>query len=214
MRSPAEHPLMQMLHDAARGVFPAPDGSLCVVPAPVPYPGAVVAFTAHNVVAVDLPEPDLRSHLPDADFGAPMSAAFLAWIGKKLEVQPGMLDVVLVHLGTTGSSIDLIPQTQHPAHARVERALHQRSQVQVYAEPQGGGLVMLGRGLVDRWEISLELTPTARNRGLGRAMIASARAMLPAEEPVFAQVSPGNARSLRAFLAAGFRPIGSEVLFH
>jgi RimJ/RimL family protein N-acetyltransferase len=30
---------------------------------------------------------------------------------------------------------------------------------------------------------------------------------------VFAQVAPGNAASLRAFLAAGFRPIGSEVLF-
>lgn len=26
------------------------------------------------------------------------------------------------------------------------------------------------------------------------------------------QVSPGNARSLRAFLAAGFVPVGSEVL--
>ena len=28
-----------------------------------------------------------------------------------------------------------------------------------------------------------------------------------------AQVSPGNVASLRAFLAAGYRPIGSEVLF-
>jgi hypothetical protein len=31
-------------------------------------------------------------------------------------------------------------------------------------------------------------------------------------EPVFAAVSPGNARSLRAFLAAGFVPLGSEAL--
>jgi RimJ/RimL family protein N-acetyltransferase len=31
-------------------------------------------------------------------------------------------------------------------------------------------------------------------------------------EPVFAAVSPGNARSLRALLACGFTPIGSEVL--
>jgi hypothetical protein len=29
---------------------------------------------------------------------------------------------------------------------------------------------------------------------------------------VWAQVSPGNAQSLRAFLACGFVPIGSEVL--
>jgi hypothetical protein len=34
---------------------------------------------------------------------------------------------------------------------------------------------------------------------------------LEADEPPFAQVSPGNARSLRAFLGAGLRPIGSEV---
>jgi len=32
-------------------------------------------------------------------------------------------------------------------------------------------------------------------------------------EPLFAQVAPGNAASLRAFLAAGFVPIGAEVLF-
>jgi hypothetical protein len=29
---------------------------------------------------------------------------------------------------------------------------------------------------------------------------------------VFAAVSPGNARSLRSFLAAGFVPIGGEVI--
>ena len=30
--------------------------------------------------------------------------------------------------------------------------------------------------------------------------------------PVFAAVSPGNARSLRTVLALGFAPVGSEVL--
>jgi hypothetical protein len=30
---------------------------------------------------------------------------------------------------------------------------------------------------------------------------------------VFAAVAPGNARSLRAFLAEGFVPLGSEVIF-
>jgi hypothetical protein len=34
----------------------------------------------------------------------------------------------------------------------------------------------------------------------------------PAGEPLFAAVSPGNARSVRAFLAMGFVPIGSEVI--
>jgi len=39
------------------------------------------------------------------------------------------------------------------------------------------------------------------------------QASIPEGDVVFAQVAPGNAASLRAFLAAGFRPIGSEVLF-
>jgi RimJ/RimL family protein N-acetyltransferase len=36
---------------------------------------------------------------------------------------------------------------------------------------------------------------------------------MPADELVFAQVAPGNAASVRTFLACGFVPIGSEVLF-
>jgi hypothetical protein len=37
--------------------------------------------------------------------------------------------------------------------------------------------------------------------------------LAPRGEPLFAQVAPGNAASLRAFLAAGYRPVGAEVLF-
>ena len=36
--------------------------------------------------------------------------------------------------------------------------------------------------------------------------------LVPAGEPVFAAASPGDARSLRAFLALGLTPVGSEVL--
>jgi hypothetical protein len=48
---------------------------------------------------------------------------------------------------------------------------------------------------------------------LGRVLLRSALALLPAGTPVFAQVSPGNAVSVRALLASGFVPVGSEVLF-
>lgn len=71
----------------------------------------------------------------------------------------------------------------------------------------------LGRGLAGRMEISLEVDPAHRGQGLGRRAIASASALAPPDEPLFAQVSPGNVASLRSFLAAGFRPIGAEVLF-
>ena len=43
-------------------------------------------------------------------------------------------------------------------------------------------------------------------------MPAAARHLVPPGTPVWAQVAPANAASVRAFLAAGFRPVGAEVL--
>ena len=43
-------------------------------------------------------------------------------------------------------------------------------------------------------------------------MIGEGLGLVPAGDLVWAQVAPGNAASLRAFLTCGFFPIGSEVL--
>jgi L-amino acid N-acyltransferase YncA len=72
-------------------------------------------------------------------------------------------------------------------------------------------LVTIGRGLVDRLEVSVEVFDGA-TRGAGRRLIAEALGLVPAGEIVFAQVAPGNAASLRAFLSCGFVPIGAETL--
>jgi len=212
-RHAVDHPLAAILAAAAQSCFPPPDGTLAVVPVPPPYRGAVVAFTAHTVVAVDLPPDEIRACLPVADLGAPMAAPFLTWLGQRLGTQPGMVDVVLAHVGGIGGGASLVRRTDPVAHPRVARAHRLRTDVAVYADPGERGLVTLRRGLAGRWEISLELDPAARGRGLGRALIAAARTLPVADEPVFAQVSPGNAQSLRAFLVAGFRPIGAKVLF-
>ena len=75
------------------------------------------------------------------------------------------------------------------------------------------GLLTLGRGLAGRLELSVELhDETDRNDGAGRALIGAGLAVAAPGDLVWAQVSPGNAASLRAFLACGFVPIGSEVL--
>jgi GNAT superfamily N-acetyltransferase len=95
----------------------------------------------------------------------------------------------------------------------VARALRLRAEVAVYAAADACGVVILGRGLAGRRELSFEVAPEYRGRGLGRRLVAAALALVPEETPVFAQASPGNAASLRALLAAGFLPIGSEVLF-
>jgi RimJ/RimL family protein N-acetyltransferase len=61
--------------------------------------------------------------------------------------------------------------------------------------------------------VGIEVDASARGRGLGTALAAAAPALVPAGAPLWAQVAPANTASLRAFLAAGWRPVGAEVLF-
>jgi L-amino acid N-acyltransferase YncA len=74
-----------------------------------------------------------------------------------------------------------------------------------------GGVVLTGRGVAGRWEAAIEVDPGHRCRGLGRALAAAARHLIPASAPVWAQIAPANAASVRAFLAAGFKPVGAEA---
>jgi hypothetical protein len=84
--------------------------------------------------------------------------------------------------------------------------------VRVWQTESGRGVVILGRGLAGRWEVAVEVDPEVRNRGVGRALAISARHLVPEERPLWAQIAPGNAASVRAFLAAGYEPIGAEAL--
>ena len=75
--------------------------------------------------------------------------------------------------------------------------------------PPDGGVTVLGQPSP---EVAVEVDPACQGRGVGRAAIAAARHLVPGGEPLWAQIAPGNAASVRAFLAAGFRPAGAEVL--
>ncbi|HWC41666.1 MAG TPA: GNAT family N-acetyltransferase [Actinomycetota bacterium] len=207
--------LLRLLEDAAGGVPPAADGMVEVWPAPDGPVDAVLAFTAHHVVAAGV-DPDLvAARLPDGDLGAPMSPGFLGWLGERLGSHPGSLDVVLAAPGLGGDPpLDLRPVEGPGRHPRAARARRYRRDLRVWTDPDGAGVLVLGRGLAGRRELSFEVDPARRNRGLGQLLVAAARHLTPAGEPLFAQVSPGNAASLRVVEAAGFRPIGAEVLFH
>jgi GNAT superfamily N-acetyltransferase len=176
---------------------------------------AVLAFTAHHVVAAAV-DPDLvAARLPDGDLSAPMGPAFLGWLGDRLGSRPGSLDVVLAAGGLGGSPpLELTPGVDPDRHERVARALRYRSDLQVWTAEGDAGVLVLGRGLAGRREVAFEVDPARRNRGLGRSLVAAARHLTPPGEPLFAQVAPGNAASLRVVEVAGFRPIGAEVLFH
>jgi hypothetical protein len=186
-----------------------------VWPAPAGAVDAVLAFTAHHVVAAGV-EPDLvAARLPEGDLSAPMSPGFLGWLGERLGSHPGSLDVVLAARGLGGDPpLELRAGVDPDRHTRAARASRYRGGLEVWTAPDGAGVLVLGRGLAGRREVAFEVDPARRNRGLGRLLVAAARHLTPPGEPLFAQVAPGNAASLRVVAAAGFRPIGAEVLFH
>lgn len=212
---PNDHSLAALLEAAARGSFPAPDGSVEILPPPPGPTQAVVGFTAHHVVAADVSPEEVHQHLEPGDLGAPMNATFLSWLAGRLGARPGMLDLVLITFGGQEdvSPVDLEPREDLGDHPRVARSRRFRDDLRVFGDPDGAGVLMIGHGLAGRWEVSIEVDPQHRDRGLGRTMAAAARRLVPQDDPLFAQVTPGNVASLRAFLAAGYRPIGSEVLF-
>jgi GNAT superfamily N-acetyltransferase len=208
------HPLLGVLLRAARGRPPAPDGAVEVLPG-LPGPvDAVLAFTAHHLVVADVDPELVAARLPNGDLSAPMGPAFLAWLGGLLGSRPGSLDVVLAADGLGGGPPPELARVADPGrHPRVVEALRHRSDLEVWSDPERAGLLLLGRGLAGRRELAFEVEPARRNRGLGRRLVASARHLVPPGEPLFAQVAAGNAASLRALEAAGFRPLGAEVLF-
>ncbi len=208
--------LRRVLEDAAAGRFPPADGLTQTMPTPEGPVHAVIAFTGHHVVAADVDPGEVAAHLDPADIAAPMGAPFLSWLGERLGAVPGTLDVVLA--ARAGASAPPFPDEIREIEpgsrgGRVGRALHYRSDVRAWATADGNGLLVLGRGLAGRWEASFEVSPGARGRGLGRTLAAVSMLAVPRGERVFMQVAPGNVASLRAVLAAGFRPIGAEVLF-
>lgn len=208
------HPLRPLLEAAARGALPPSDGGLDLWPAAGAL-SAVCAFSGHFVVAADVPPGWVRARLPPGDFIAPHSPAFLDALGQRLGLSPGTLDVVLAALPDTsvGDGLELVPFEEAEAPGRLVRARSFRDEVRAWSTRPRGGLVILGRGLAGRWELSIETDSRSRGQGLGRRLAMASRRLVPPGEAIFAQTSPGNAASLRALLAAGFVPLGSEVIF-
>jgi hypothetical protein len=207
--------LLRLLHDAAAGLPPPADG-VVEVWAPPPGPvDAVLAFTAHHVIAAAVDPGQVAARLSTDDLSAPVAPAFLAWLGERLGSRPGSLDVVLAAGGLGGPPpLELRPVADPRRHPRAARASRYRGDLEVWSDPAGCGVLVLGRGLAGRRELAFEVDPARRNRGLGRLLALAGRHLTPPGESLFAQVAPGNAASLRTVEAVGFRPIGAEVLFH
>ncbi len=198
------HPLLAFLTNAAEGRFPPVDGGVTVLP---PLHGGwecSVAFTGHAVVATARSSDEVMAQRPDG-YGGSMSPDFLRWLAGPTGFT-GVIDVMLFARGKGRPALPVRTDLDH--HPRVQYARQCRSDVVVYGDERG--LITIGTGLGGRRELSVEAS--AHNRGHGTALIAEAVNLTPEGELLFAAVSPGNARSLRAFLGLGFLPSGSECL--
>ena len=203
---PVAHPLLAVLHDAAAGRFPPVDGEAVFMPPLRPGLEAVVSMTGRAYLASELSARDFA--MPLDGFGAALAPdVLLRLAGADGDV--GVIDGTLVGRGT-GRSQNAPPlRADLDHHPRVQHARSVRVDVHVHGDERG--LVTVARGLAGRRELSVE-TVDGQQPGTGRSLIRDALGLVADGEPVFAAVSPGNARSMRAFLAVGFVPVGSEVL--
>ncbi|GAB2621237.1 GNAT family N-acetyltransferase [Streptomyces capparidis] len=205
--------LAEILAAAERGSFPPPDGSVTVVPPPSPRGEGVVAFTAHSVVFTAEDPRWVRETLAAVrsdPLAATLNPSFLVALAARTGRRMDTIDALVCAPALPGPPERPLTPVDDPGHPRVVRARRYRDDVRVWAAPEG--VVVLGRGLAGRWEVALELDEGARCRGAGRALARAARHLVPDGAAVWAQVPPGNARSARAFQAAGYRPMGAEAL--
>jgi hypothetical protein len=200
--------LQAILTAAASGHMPEPGAGPTIVPQPSPRDAGVIAFTAHNVIYADVGEDWIRSRLPDGDLSAPLNPPFLRELEERMGRRVNNIDLLVLAGPCAGDPpIDLVEVTD-AAHPRVRRAHRYRDDVRVWTCP--GGLLITGRGIAGRWEVAIEVGPASRGRGLGRTLARAARHLTA--HPLWAQIAPGNAASVRAFLAAGYVPIAAEAL--
>lgn len=220
-RSRSRTRLAEVLAGVAHGAFPAPDGGVEILRQPSERDAGVLAFTGHAVVFADADPGWIGSLIPPDDLSAPVSPRFLAALAERLGRQVHSVDMLTcAHpLAPAGGSApvalldgldELRPGSNGATHPRVARALRYRHEVRAWQAD--GGVIALGRGIAGRCEVSIEVDPGARNAGLGARLATAARQLAPPGEPLWAQIAPGNAASVRAFLRAGFRPVGAEAL--
>ncbi|MFB8035984.1 GNAT family N-acetyltransferase [Streptomyces sp. NPDC056004] len=205
--------LARIMTASAHGRFPPPDGSTTVVRQPSARDAGVLAFTAHSVVFTD-EDPDwVRAVLagtPGDELAATMNPHFLNALLARTGRHMNTVDLLTVAPALPGEPEIELREIEDPEHPRVARAMKYRDEVRVWSAD--GGVVILGRGVAGRWETAIEVAEEARGRRLGERLARAARQLVP-DTVVWAQQSPGNARSVRTFQAAGYRPVGSEALF-
>ncbi|GHF22621.1 GNAT family N-acetyltransferase [Streptomyces griseoluteus] len=201
--------LPELLDAVADDRFLPPDGTVTVLPQLCRRDAGVLAFTAHTLVLTDEDPAWVRATLAAVDcdpLAAPMHPRFLTALMDRTGRAAETVDALWVGTPLPGPPALALREIADTGHPRVVRARRRRDSVRVWVAD--GGLLVIGRGVGGRLEAALEVE--GEGAGLGRGLALAARQL--SDGPVWAQVSPGNARSVRAFLVAGYRPVGAELL--
>ncbi|MFI9023903.1 GNAT family N-acetyltransferase [Streptomyces sp. NPDC053560] len=223
----------EVLDAAAGGAFPAADGSVTVLPPVSERDSGVLSFSGCAFVCADVSPDWVRRRITPGDPAAPLSPGFLAALADRTGRTVEGIDMLMVAEPLPGPPPLALREIRDPAHPRLARALRHRDDVRAWtvgltgdltvdlaadlalegaADGDGHCVVVLGRGVAGRWEVAFEVPEAARGHGLGRRLAVAARHLVPADRPLWAQVAPANAASVRALLAAGFTPVGAEAL--
>lgn len=214
-----EHPLAVMLDDAAAGFFPQADGRVDVFAAPSGPCDVVIAFSGHAVIAGDVDPAWVRQHVQHGWYGEhdhhpAIGPHFIAALSERLGSPPAGISMLL-------AAAPIAPECAgelHPGRHEASSWSDYRTDVRDfdYRGYSGSGSISIGRGPAGRWDVWIghSSIPGPRSATLrGRELLATAKTLVPAGSPLYASVPIHSARSIRMSLAAGFRPLGAEVLF-
>ena len=174
----AVHPVGRLLSDAAAGRYPPADGGWHRLPQWRSGLSAVLAFTGHAVFAVDdrVSDDTLAALGADGLGGASDPRLVTALAGPTGWIDS--LDLVLVTSGVPGTT-RLVRRPERAAHPRVRHATAVRDDVEGWGTATGSdgadAVVTPGTGMGGLAEMSLELPPKLRGRGLGRELIMQTR---------------------------------------
>jgi hypothetical protein len=211
----ARGPLAELLDEVAHGQFPSADGGVTILAQPSERDAGVIALTGHALVFADEDPGWIAGQLPPGDLSAPLSARFLHALAERLGRHGASIDMLTCADPLPGCppaelGLARLEDGGGQAHPRIARAVRHRDHVRAWQAD--GGVLTLGRGVAGRWEVAIEVDPARRSRGLGAGLAVAARHLVPDGAPLWAQIAPGNAASVRAFLRAEFRPVGAEAL--
>ena len=192
-------------------MFPPADGSISVVEYDDDRDQVVLGFTAHILIAANVTQDWVDARLKQWDLSDVYLPPFLGELARAADRRINAIDLLALATPLPGPpSVPLVQLDAESTHPRVLRARRYRDEVRVWLTEHG--VLIIGRGLTGRWEVAVEVDAASRGRGVGRVLAQAARHLAPDGRPLWAQIAPGNAASVRAFLAAGFRPVGTEAL--